>query len=42
MSQKTLLWIAGGLLLGLLAVIQFIPDSTDGSTSTSSSANTSE
>ncbi|MEP4485678.1 MAG: hypothetical protein ABJ013_08625 [Halioglobus sp.] len=30
MSNRTWLWIAFGILLGLVAVIQFIPDDSDG------------
>jgi len=39
MSRKTLIWIAFGLLLGMFAVIQFIPDANGGETLNTATAN---
>ena len=40
MSRKTWIWIAFGLLLGMFAVIQFIPDANDSETPNTSTSNT--
>ncbi|MEP0203507.1 MAG: hypothetical protein ABJ084_04595 [Halioglobus sp.] len=42
MSPKTWLWIAFGLLLTLVSVIQFIPDPNDGNAVSPASTSTPE